>query len=223
MSESGISLPGSSAAGRADLAQVAESVGDVLYLSGMQMADLGATGPTLEGALSAIALAQTHLGHARQWYRIAHLLRGTPVELSRDALPPAEERCSVPLLRQTPETWMDLICNVFLVNLGAIAVMQALVKQPALALQLRKMLHEQEYSLVYSSGWVNQLAGAAPALASRTRLRLNEGGSQFEEWLRAAAGGAAARDKLLPSAEALVAAFRQLLHQHFVSRSETAG
>lgn len=198
---------------KVELARLFTSAGDLFYLVGNSLAEGGSTGPTLEGAVAAVALAQSTYGHARQMYRVAAQVQGLPTHNVGEDLPEAEHRVTVPFLRQPLEGWVSLMSGLFAVYAGTNAVLSALAQTPALGVHLQKVLEEQEETLWYAAGWVENLARAGGAVSDRLRAVLTPMLKEMEAWV---AGQAACTESVaagvLPGAADLRARYAGVLH-----------
>lgn len=179
-------------AARQELADLCTSAGDLFYLVGNNLAEGGSTGPTMEGAVAAVALAQTAYGHARQMYRLAAQVQGLSTHSVGEDLPDAGQRVTVPFLRRPLGGWIGLMAGLFAVYTATGTVLRALAATPALAVHLQKVIEEQEETLWYAGGWVESLARAGGAVTDGLNAALAPMLADMQGWVDGVDGLAAA-------------------------------
>ncbi len=197
---------------RLDLGELFIGAGDLYYLVGNNLAEGGCTGPTLEGAVAAAALAQATYGHARQMYRVAAQVQDLPAHDVGEDLPAAHSRISVGFLRRPLQGWVGLMSGLFAVDIATSAVLQSLAETPELAVHLQKVLAETEENLWYAGGWIESLGRSGGAVAGRLQSVLGPMVADMRTWVDQAGRLTwLAEAGLLPPPGELRARFERLL------------
>ncbi len=157
-----------------------ETVADNKYVLGDHLVEIGVSGPTLEATLSAIAMAQGELGHARLLYNWAFDLRG-----EKKAEIEKQTGKAFPSVVQAGD-WIEMIGALYAVNLGFDVVLKAFLEagHHDVVNRIQKLLKEQKEHIMYSRGWVSQLLNDQGAVPKKTSEALDKTVPEVRAWLQ---------------------------------------
>lgn len=163
-----------------DFIDIIETIADNKYVLGDHLVEIGVSGPTLEATLSAIAMAQGELGHARLLYNWSSDLRGVgKTEITNQT---GKAFASVVQVSD----WIELIGALYAVNAGTDLVLRAMLEagHQDVVNRIQKLLKEQKEHILYSRGWVGQLLSDAGAVPRKTREALDKAVPEVRAWLQ---------------------------------------
>lgn len=166
----------------ASLVELAETIADNKFILGDRLVEIGISGPNLEATLSAIAMAQAELGHARLMYKWAFELQG----LNGSKLDvKTQTGKAFPSVVNT-SNWVSLIAGLYAVNLAVDLVMNELIKAGNSEINnpFSKMLKEQEEHLLYSKSWCKQLLTDKGAVPKTFIQELEKVTLEVLQWLK---------------------------------------
>ncbi|GGE12765.1 hypothetical protein GCM10011571_12730 [Marinithermofilum abyssi] len=160
--------------------ELAESIADNKFVLGDRLVEVGFSGPTLEAALSAIAMAQGELGHARTLYNWTSKLQGKPIRDVRSQTGKALNS----LVKI--DNWLELIASLYTVNIAHDLLLNSVLKArpDEAAASIRKLVEEQKEHMVYSREWVQQLLQDEGAIPGKFLQALSQVRGEVTDWLR---------------------------------------
>ena len=166
--------------GLAAFIELIETIADNKYVLGDHLVEIGVSGPTLEATLSAIAMAQGELGHARLLYNWASDLRGT----GKTDITDQTGKAFASVVQVSD--WIEMISALYAVNAGTDLVLKSMLEagHPEVASRIRKLLAEQKEHILYSRGWVTLLLQDAGAVPRKTQEALNRAVPEVRAWLK---------------------------------------
>lgn len=157
-----------------------EVIADNKYVLGDLLVDIGIGGPDLEATLSAIAMAQGELGHARLLYNWASDLKGNKkLEIESQTGKAFSVVVAV-------DNWIDLIGSLYAVNVAFELVLKAILeaRHADVANRVNKLLKEQKEHIMYSRGWVEQLLQDKGAVPKKINEILEKAVPEIRAWLK---------------------------------------
>lgn len=146
------------------------SLADNKQFLGLRYAEWADGGPTLEASVSAAAMAQDELGHARSLHAVLRDFPQVPLEVFEKDLEREAYR-QITFLTQPLARWTDLIAVNFLFD-TALTVLFESARDSSfspLRQRARKLVEEERFHHIYGRDWFRRLAQAAPA--SHTALQ----------------------------------------------------
>ena len=159
---------------------IIETIADNKYVLGDHLVEIGVSGPTLEATLSAIAMAQGELGHARLLYNWAFDLRGIgKTEITN------QTGKAFPSVVQVTD-WIEMIGALYAVNAGTDLVLRAMLEagHHDVVNRIQKLLKEQKEHILYSRGWVGLLLHDEGAVPRKMREALDRAVPEVRAWLQ---------------------------------------
>ncbi len=146
------------------LANFLISLADNKQFLGLRYAEWADGGPTLEASVSAAAMAQDELGHARSLHAVLRDFPQVPSEVYEKDLERDDYRQITFLLQPLPR-WTDLIAVNFLFDTALTVLFEAARDSSFSPLQqrARKLVEEERFHHMYGRDWFRRLAQAAPA------------------------------------------------------------
>lgn len=161
--------------------EVLETIADNKFIIGDRLVEVGVSGPRLESTLSAIAMAQGELGHARllyNWVLDLQNHKGKKPEIEKQtgkAFPFTEK----------VDNWLSLIAALETVNICVDVVLKAILKanKDEAVSRIQKLANEQKEHIIYAEGWSKQLLEDAEPVRKKFEEYLNEFLPQAENWL----------------------------------------
>ncbi|MFM1654536.1 Phenylacetic acid catabolic protein [Brevibacillus sp. B_LB10_24] len=205
-------------AGLTSLVNLIEQIADNKYVLGDRLVEVGISGPNLEATLSAIAMAQGELGHARLLYNWSFDLKGLKGKKPEIASQTGKAFPQVVAVRN----WIELIAALYTVNVALELVLKALLEanHAELVHRIHKLLKEQKEHIIYSRGWAQQLLADGGAIPARFNESLDKVLPQAEAWLQCVEDSAELIDSgYLPSGTNLVAPFQKQIAELRASRT----
>ncbi|WP_026961501.1 Phenylacetic acid catabolic protein [Alicyclobacillus herbarius] len=160
------------------LIEVLQFLADSKISLGDQLVEEGVSAPELTSALSAVAMAQAELGHARHLYNWSASLSNQEVEI------PQEATTGLQAMREN-RNWIDLMVSVFMVNTTARLILQALRDRdvPEVLAKTGKMLREVEEHITFASEWCKRFALETGAIPRLFRESVQRQGQEALDWL----------------------------------------
>jgi phenylacetate-CoA oxygenase PaaI subunit len=147
-----------------DLANFLISLADNKQFLGLRYAEWADGGPTLEASVSAAAMAQDELGHARSLHAVLRDFPQVPSEVYEKDLERENYR-QITFLTQPLPRWTDLIAVNFLFDTALTVLFEAARDSSfsPLRQRARKLVEEERFHYIYGRDWFRRLAQAAPA------------------------------------------------------------
>ncbi len=160
------------------LIELGETIADNKFILGDRLVEIGISGPTLEGTLSSIAMAQQELGHSRLLYRWVSDLSGVKSEVKHQTGKAFKQNVEI-------GNWIELIAGIYVTNVAVDLVMNAMIEanNPNVNPPFTKMLKEQQEHLVYSQSWCDQLLLDKGSIPRRTKEAISKTAQEAKEWL----------------------------------------
>ncbi|MEH7225496.1 Phenylacetic acid catabolic protein [Bacillus sp. JJ1566] len=160
------------------LIELGETIADNKFILGDRLVEIGISGPTLEGTLSSIAMAQQELGHSRLLYRWVSDLSGVKSEVKNQTGKAFQQNVEI-------ENWVELIAGLYVTNVAVDLVMKALLdaNNPNVNPPFTKMLKEQQEHLIYSQSWCEQLLLDKGSIPRRCQSAIAKTAQEAREWL----------------------------------------
>ncbi|WP_413381677.1 Phenylacetic acid catabolic protein [Alkalihalobacillus sp. 1P02AB] len=164
------------------LIELAETIADNKYILGDRLVEVGISGPNLEATLSAIAMAQQELGHARLIYRWAFELKG----LNGNRVDIKDQTGKAYKSNVEITNWIDLIAGLYVTNIATDIVMKAVIaaEHPDVNPPFSKMLKEQNEHTIYSKSWCGQLVQEKGSIPRRFHEALTKQYEEALQWLQ---------------------------------------
>jgi phenylacetate-CoA oxygenase PaaI subunit len=177
-----------------DLFDLVARLADNKYFLGRRYAEWCSGAPTLESGVSAAAMAQDELGHARALYPLLRDL--APASVEPAAVDPDTRTHFVNMagLDAPFGGWPAFVAANFLVDTALSTVFdaaQASTYEP-LAARSRKVLQEERIHTLHGQAWVRRLTGEAPAVSQALEAALRYVWDEVLCWF----GPESARDPL---------------------------
>lgn len=160
------------------LIELGETIADNKFILGDRLVEIGISGPTLEGTLSSIAMAQQELGHSRLLYRWVADLSGVKSEVKHQTGKAFQQNVEI-------GNWIELIAGIYVTNVAVDLVMRAMIEanNPNVNPPFTKMLKEQQEHLIYSQSWCEQLLLDKGSIPRRTKEAIAKTAQEAKEWL----------------------------------------
>ncbi|MDR4887660.1 Phenylacetic acid catabolic protein [Fredinandcohnia sp. QZ13] len=160
------------------LIELGETIADNKFVLGDRLVEIGISGPTLEGTLSSIAMAQQELGHSRLLYRWVSDLTGVKAEVKDQTGKAFQQNVKI-------GNWIELIAGLYVTNVAVDLVMRAMIEanNPNVNPPFTKMLKEQQEHLIYSENWCEQLLLDKGSIPRRCREAIDKTAQEAKEWL----------------------------------------
>ncbi|MEH7379305.1 Phenylacetic acid catabolic protein [Bacillus sp. JJ1533] len=160
------------------LIELGETIADNKFILGDRLVEIGISGPTLEGTLSSIAMAQQELGHSRLLYRWVSELTGVKSEVKTQTGKAFRQNVQI-------GNWIELIAGLYVTNVAVDLVMKAMLEanNPNVNPPFTKMLKEQQEHLIYSESWCEQLLLDKGSIPRRCREAIAKTAQEAKEWL----------------------------------------
>jgi ring-1,2-phenylacetyl-CoA epoxidase subunit PaaC len=160
------------------LIELGETIADNKFILGDRLVEIGISGPTLEGTLSSIAMAQQELGHSRLLYRWVSDLSGVKSEVKHQTGKAFQQNVEI-------GNWIELIAGIYVTNVAVDLVMRAMIEanNPNVNPPFTKMLKEQQEHLIYSQSWCEQLLFDKGSIPRRTKEAITKTAQEAKEWL----------------------------------------
>ncbi|THE09726.1 phenylacetic acid catabolism protein [Bacillus timonensis] len=160
------------------LIELGETIADNKFVLGDRLVEIGISGPTLEGTLSSIAMAQQELGHSRLLYRWVSDLTGVKAEVKDQTGKAFQQNVKI-------GNWIELIAGLYVTNVAVDLVMKAMIEanNPNVNPPFTKMLKEQQEHLIYSESWCEQLLLDKGSIPRRCREAIEKTAQEAKEWL----------------------------------------
>ncbi|OMP67290.1 Phenylacetic acid catabolic protein [Domibacillus epiphyticus] len=183
------------------LTSILETIADNKYLLGDRLVEVGISGPRLESTLSAVAMAQGELGHARLLYNWSLDLKGF-----KGSKPEIEKQTgkAFPFVERVND-WLSLIAALYAVNLSVDIVLRAILEadEKEVASRIHKLVREQKEHIVYTEGWVQQLLEDSAPIQEKFQGYLDSFILEAVSWLKSIEGKKELADGnyILPNAQ----------------------
>ncbi|WP_010677548.1 Phenylacetic acid catabolic protein [Bacillus timonensis] len=160
------------------LIELGETIADNKFILGDRLVEVGISGPTLEGTLSSIAMAQQELGHSRLLYRWVSDLTGIKSEVKHQTGKAFQQNVQI-------GNWIELIAGLYVTNVAVDLVMKAMIEanNPNVNPPFTKMLKEQQEHLIYSQSWCEQLLLDKGSIPRRCREAIEKTAQEAKQWL----------------------------------------
>ncbi|MEH7388059.1 Phenylacetic acid catabolic protein [Bacillus sp. JJ1521] len=160
------------------LIELGETIADNKFILGDRLVEIGISGPTLEGTLSSIAMAQQELGHSRLLYRWVSDLTGVKAEVKAQTGKAFQQNVEI-------GNWVELIAGLYVTNVAVDLVMKAMIdaNNPNVNPPFTKMLKEQQEHLIYSQSWCEQLLLDKGSIPRRCLDAISNTAREAKEWL----------------------------------------
>lgn len=163
--------------------ELLETVADNKYVLGDRLVEVGVSGPNLEATLSAIAMAQGELGHARLLYNWTFDLKG------HKGKKPNIEKQTGKAFKGAGEVgdWISLIAALFTVNTAIDLVLKSVLEanHAEVATRVNKLLREQKEHIIYSRNWAQQLLNDRGAIPRKFKEAFDQIIPEVEAWIKA--------------------------------------
>jgi ring-1,2-phenylacetyl-CoA epoxidase subunit PaaC len=163
----------------ADIIDLLETIADNKFVLGDKLAEIGVSGPGLEATHSAIALAQSELGHARHLYNWSFELKGISEEVSSQSGKAFQSILNI-------DNWISLMAAVYVFDTAVEVVMQELLDTRELNVETRasKLLKELREPIVFSGQWSYHLLNDKGVIPEKFVAALNENEQEVTNWLK---------------------------------------
>jgi ring-1,2-phenylacetyl-CoA epoxidase subunit PaaC len=159
-----------------------ETIADNKFLLGDRLVEIGISGPRLESTLSAIAIAQGELGHARLLYNWSLDLKNF-----KGSKPEIEKQTGKAFhFVERVTDWLSLIAALYTINLSVDIALKAILeadKEDSVS-RISKLVREQKEHLIYAEGWVQQLLEDSPSIKEKFTAYLDEFTPDAVRWLQ---------------------------------------
>jgi 1,2-phenylacetyl-CoA epoxidase catalytic subunit len=161
-----------------DFYELLETMADNKFVLGDKLVEIGVSGPELEATHSAIALAQSELGHARHLYNWSFELQGLDTEVSEQSGKAFQTILKI-------EDWISLIAAVYVLNQAVQVVIQELLdsKKPGIEKRASKLLNELREPIVFSEQWSNRLLNDKGRIPGKLLASLHDVEKDVTTWL----------------------------------------
>jgi ring-1,2-phenylacetyl-CoA epoxidase subunit PaaC len=179
-------LPADALPGLVDLVT---ALADNKHALGLRYAEWCTCGPTIEAGVSATAIAQDELGHARVLYGLLEDLPGAPRRSEHEWT--AEDARTVRALDRPFPTWPHLIVANALFDQALLAVLEAAAgsRYVPLRQRARKIIEEEQYHGIHGRGWLRQLGAGGPHVRAAVAAAVREWWAETLCWFGPGAGG----------------------------------
>ncbi|WP_017753425.1 Phenylacetic acid catabolic protein [Calidifontibacillus oryziterrae] len=159
---------------------VVHTIADNKFVLGDRLVEIGIGGPDIEATLSAIAMAQAELGHARLMYNWTFDLEGLIKKPEIQAQTGRAFQNVVAI-----HNWITLIAASYVVNLAVDLVIKEIIKSSTrqVGSHFEKYLVEQKDHIIYSEGWAMQLLNDEGAIPRKFKEALSEVQNEVVQWL----------------------------------------
>jgi len=161
------------------LIELLETVADNKFIMGDHLVEIGVSGPNLEATLSAVAIAQAELGHARLLYNwIQELKTG--------------KRKRIEIEKQTgkafstaieTEDWISLIASLYTTDVAAEVILGAISNSEFSTKTVTKMVKEQKDNITYARSWCNQLVNDKGKIPVKFKADFEKAKMEASVWL----------------------------------------
>jgi len=161
------------------LIELLETVADNKFIMGDHLVEIGVSGPNLEATLSAVAIAQAELGHARLLYNwIQELKTG--------------KRKRIEIEKQTgkafstaieTEDWISLIASLYTTDVAAEVILGAISNSEFSTKTVTKMVKEQKDNITYARSWCNQLVNDKGKIPVKFKADFEKAKKEASVWL----------------------------------------
>jgi ring-1,2-phenylacetyl-CoA epoxidase subunit PaaC len=170
-------------AGLNSFIEILEHIADTKYVLGDRLVEVGISGPTLEATLSAVAIAQAELGHARLLYNWSFDLK----ELEGKKIEVKEQTGKAFKEVETIYNWITLISALYAVNVAQEIILKGFLKarHQEVVTRIQKLLNEQREHILYSRGWSIKLFNEEGIIPKRFNEALDAIVPEIEAWLTA--------------------------------------
>jgi 1,2-phenylacetyl-CoA epoxidase catalytic subunit len=165
-------------AAEATMAALIASYADNKGALGRRYGEWAVSGPTVEAAVAAAAMAQDELGHARATYPVLAKL-GHPRE--EDGLDTGH---ALPMLRDELPDWASMIAANLVID-GILTTWIASARDSSiepLAQRARKILQEEGAHKVHAESWAKRICRAGGADRELLLRRISEAWEQAAPW-----------------------------------------
>lgn len=162
------------------LVELLETVADNKFVMGDHLVEIGVSGPNLEATLSAVAIAQAELGHARLLYNWREELR-------------TGERKKIEIKDQTGkafstaieiEDWISLIASLFTTDTASEIILDAISESAFSTKTVTKMVKEQKANITYARSWCIQLLNDSGTIPEKIQRDLEKARAEAYDWLK---------------------------------------
>ncbi|WP_420534692.1 Phenylacetic acid catabolic protein [Aeribacillus pallidus] len=167
--------------GTHSLIELLETIADNKYVLGDRLVEVGVSGPNLEATLSAIAMAQGELGHARLLYNWCFDLKGV-----KGKKPDIQAQTGKAFQTAVNvQNWISLIASLYAINAAIDIVFQTVLKtsHSKVASRIQKLVREQHDHIIYAENWAKQLLLDQGAVPYRFQEALREAAEEAKAWL----------------------------------------
>lgn len=159
-----------------------ETVADNKFLLGDRLIKIGVSGPRLESTLSAIAMAQGELGHARllyNWSLDLKSIKGKKQEIDK------QTGKAFKFIDEIND-WLSLIAALYTISLSVDIVLKSVIEagRKDVISRIHKLVREQKEHLVYARNWAQQLIGDKPPIQTKFNGYLNNFIPEIINWLQ---------------------------------------
>ena len=174
------------------LVDLVVALADNKHALGLRYGEWCSSGPTIEAAVAASAMAQDELGHARVLYGLLEELPGAPRRTELEWA--AEDARTVGLLDQAFPSWPHLIVANVLFDQALTLVLASGLDSRYVPLRqrTRKLIEEERYHAIHGRGWFLQLAAEGPRVRATLEGIVREAWADTLCWFGPAEGGALA-------------------------------
>ena len=165
------------------LIEMVETIADNKFIMGDHLIEIGIGGPNLEATLSAVAIAQSELGHARLLYNWVNELknegrRGKRIDIK-------EQTGKAFSTAVKADDWISLLTSLYVTDVTADIVLNTISKSAYSEKMpsVKKMLQEQREHIIYARSWCNQLANDKGRIPIKLQDDLSKSSKEANEWL----------------------------------------
>jgi phenylacetate-CoA oxygenase PaaI subunit len=176
----------------APLVDLVVALADNKHALGLRYGEWCSSGPTIEAAVAATAMAQDELGHARVLYGLLEELPGAPRR--SEHVWAAEDARTVALVDRPFASWSHLIVANILLDQALTLVLETALGSRYLPLRqrTRKLIEEEQFHTIHGQGWLLQLAAEGPSVRQALDGILREAWTDAVCWFGPDRGGALA-------------------------------
>jgi phenylacetate-CoA oxygenase PaaI subunit len=174
----------------APLVDLVTTLADNKHALGLRYGEWCSSGPTIEAAVAATAMAQDELGHARVLYGLLEELPGAP-RRSEHEWSAADAR-TIAFVDTAFPGWPHLIVANLIFDrvLGAVIETAADSRYLPLRQRARKIIEEERYHAIHGQSWLAQLAGETPDVRGELAAALQRIWNDALCWFGPGDGGA---------------------------------
>jgi len=163
--------------------EVLETIADNKFVMGDQLIEVGVSGPNLEATLSAVAIAQSELGHARLLYNWVYDLKNG---FKKGKKPDIKAQTGKAFSKAVKtDDWISLITSLYATDVTADVVLHAIADSPVAEKMpsVKKLFGEQMEHIIYARSWCNQLANDKGKIPGKFYADFSEISKEAESWI----------------------------------------